>query len=52
MRAKQMILAGVILIALATLWMIKATRMSNRIVNTEESTKYIEEMGKKYGYIS
>lgn len=51
MRAKQLILAGVILITLATLWMIGATKISNRIVNTEDSIEYIEQMGERYGKI-
>lgn len=51
MKTKQMIIAGAILIALATLWLIGATKMSNRVVNGETSTKYIEQMGEKYGKI-
>lgn len=51
MRAKQMILAGAIAIALATLLMIGADKRTRQVMNTEDSYEFIEQMGEKYGKI-
>lgn len=51
MKTKQMIIAGAILIALATLLMIGADKRTKQVMNTEESYEYIEQMGEKYGKI-
>lgn len=52
MKTKQMILAGAILIALATLLMIGADKRTKQVMSTEEDTKYIEEMGDRYRSIN
>lgn len=46
-----MILAGAILIALATILMIGADKRTKQVMSTEENTKYIEVMGERYGKI-
>lgn len=51
MKTKQMIIAGAILIALATLLMIGADKRTKQVMNTEDSYEFIEQMGEKYGKI-
>lgn len=46
-----MIIAGAILIALATLLMIGADKRTKQVMNTEDSYEYIEQMANKYGEI-